>query len=142
MNPWRLFHLEAGPLLTIVPRYNIGILASVLAHPGFKDALGDRDASLGLITGIYYLGTWLSYIFIAHPAADQLGRRHAALGGMLVLCVGQALQVSATGHGFFRQILTGRIVSGLGTGIVSTSVPLYQGYLSNSKEFCSSGTFS
>lgn len=109
-------------------RYNVGILASVLAHPGFKHVLDDAEASLGLITGIYYIGTWLSYIFVAHPAADKLGRRYAALGGMLVLCVGQALQASATGPSAFRHILAGRIISGLGTGVVSTSVPLYQRY--------------
>ncbi|KAM7221767.1 putative quinate permease [Rhypophila decipiens] len=110
--------------------YNIGILASVLAHPGFKNALGIQDAPLGLITGIYYLGTWLSYIFVAHSAADKLGRRYAALGGMLVLCVGQALQASASGTIALGQLIIGRIVSGLGTGVVSTSVPLYQSEIS------------
>ncbi|KAM7186636.1 putative quinate permease [Rhypophila sp. PSN 637] len=114
--------------------YNIGILASVLAHPGFRNALGIQDAPLGLITGIYYLGTWLSYIFVAHPAADKLGRRYAALGGMLVLCVGQALQASASGTIALGQLIIGRIVSGLGTGVVSTSVPLYQSEISPAKQ--------
>ena len=82
----------------------------------------------GLITAVYYIGTWLSYIFLAHPAADRLGRRYAALAGMAVLCLGQTLQAAAGGPSALAMILSGRVVSGVGTGIVSTSVPLYQRY--------------
>ncbi|KAK3316642.1 general substrate transporter [Apodospora peruviana] len=115
--------------------YNVGVLASVLVHPGFKDTLDRPDASRsGIITAIYYLGTWLSYIALAHPAADRLGRRYAALAGMLVLCIGQALQAGATGSGAFAMVIAGRIVSGMGTGIVSTSVPLYQSEIAPAKQ--------
>jgi len=75
---------------------------------------------------VYYVGTWLSYIFFAHPAADRLGRRYAAFVGMGVMCVGQALQAGASGAGALAMVLAGRVVSGVGTGIISTSVPLYQ----------------
>lgn len=110
-------------------RYNVGVLASVLVHPGFKDALRSPDLpNNGLLTAVYYVGTWLSYIFLAHPAADRLGRRYAALAGMGVLCLGQALQAAAGGPSALAMILSGRVISGVGTGIVSTSVPLYQRY--------------
>ncbi|KAL2264468.1 hypothetical protein VTK26DRAFT_33 [Humicola hyalothermophila] len=107
--------------------YNAGVLASVLVHPGFQEALHQPDASRsGLITAVYYLGTWSSYIFLAHPAADKLGRRHAALVGMLITCLGQALQVGAVGPRALAMVVAGRIVAGMGTAIISTSVPLYQ----------------
>ncbi|VBB79718.1 Putative transporter [Podospora comata] len=112
--------------------YNVGVLASVLVHPGFKKTLHRPDASLsGLITAIYYLGTFTSYLFFAHPAADKLGRRHAAFVGMGVTCVGQALQVGATGSAAqaLGMVIVGRIIAGVGTGIISTSVPLYQRYV-------------
>lgn len=103
------------------------MLASVLVHPGFQQALHQPDASRsGLITAIYYLGTWLSYIFLAHPAADRLGRRHAALAGMAVVCAGQALQAGAVGPHALAMVVAGRIVAGAGTAVISTSVPLYQ----------------
>jgi MFS family permease len=99
----------------------------VLVHPGFKDALRETDARRsGLITAIYYLGSWLSYVFFAHPAADRFGRRYAALIGMSVICVGQALQVGAAGPRALAMVIAGRIVAGMGTAIISTSVPLYQ----------------
>lgn len=103
------------------------MLASVLVHPGFKEALNKPDASRsGLITAIYYLGSWLSYIFFAHPVADKLGRRYAALTGMSVTCVGQAMQAGAVGPHALGMVVAGRIVAGMGTAIISTSVPLYQ----------------
>ncbi|KAL2265947.1 hypothetical protein VTJ83DRAFT_5299 [Remersonia thermophila] len=107
--------------------YNIGILASVLVHPGFKATLNEPTARRsGLITAIYYLGAWVSYVFVAHPLADRLGRRKAAFAGMLVMCAGQALQAGAFGAHALAMVLAGRVVAGLGTAVVSTSVPLYQ----------------
>ncbi|KAK4187063.1 general substrate transporter [Podospora australis] len=117
--------------------YNIGVLASVLVHPGFKHTLHRPDASLsGLITAVYYLGTFTSYIFFAHPAADRLGRRYGAFTGMSVTCVGQALQATASGTGSqaLAMIVVGRIIAGMGTGIISTSVPLYQSEISPPKQ--------
>ncbi|KAG7286399.1 hypothetical protein NEMBOFW57_008708 [Staphylotrichum longicolle] len=110
--------------------YNVGVLASVLVHPGFKETLNKPNASRsGLITAIYYLGSWLSYIFFAHPVADKLGRRYAALTGMSVTCVGQAMQAGAVGPHALGMVVAGRIVAGMGTAIISTSVPLYQRYV-------------
>jgi MFS family permease len=110
-------------------RYNIGIIATIYTHPGFKSTLHHPKASkTGLITAIYYLGTWLSYVFLSHPASDRLGRRYAAVLGMLITCVGAALQAGADGKGAFAMFIIGRIVCGLGLAIVSTSVPLYQRY--------------
>ncbi|KAK3331885.1 general substrate transporter [Cercophora scortea] len=115
--------------------YNVGVLASVLVHPGFKEALHNPDASrTGLITAIYYLGTWLSYVFLAHELADRFGRRHAAMTGMSVTCLGQVLQTSASGSGAFAMMVAGRIISGLGTGVISTSVPLYQSEIAPAKQ--------
>ncbi len=112
---------------TVIPRYNVGILASVLVHPGFVKQLGNPDAARkGIITAIYYLGTWLSYVFFSRAASDYLGRRYAALVGIAVTSVGTALQAGATGHGAFAMVIVGRIIAGGGVAIVSTSVPLYQ----------------
>lgn len=99
----------------------------MLVHPGFKETIRQHDAARsGLITAIYYLGSWLSYVFFAHPAADKFGRRYAALIGMSIICVGQALQAGAFGPHALAMVIAGRIVAGMGTAIISTSVPLYQ----------------
>jgi MFS family permease len=109
--------------------YNIGILSTIYVHPGFKKALGQPSSSqTGLITAIYYLGTWLSYLFISHPASDFLGRRYAALAGMIVTCIGSAIMAGASGgpSSAYAMMIVGRIIEGLGIAVVSTTVPMYQ----------------
>jgi MFS family permease len=114
-------------MLTIACRYNIGILATIYVSPGFIKALSKPTASQeGLITAIYYLGTWTSYIFLSAMTSDRLGRRYSALVGTVVTCVGAAMQAGAKGNGAFALMIIGRIICGVGNAIISTSVPLYQ----------------
>ncbi|KAM4062713.1 major facilitator superfamily protein [Hirsutella rhossiliensis] len=117
--------------------YNIGVLSSVLVHPGWRAALRRPSASQrGAVTAVYYLGTLLSYVLLAHPLADWLGRRRAAIVGSAVLCVGAAFMAGAGARGASALGLTvaGRLVCGVGVGVVSTTVPLYQSEISPAKE--------
>lgn len=102
-------------------------MASIYVHPGFQKSLNHPSKGMtGFITSIYYLGTWVSYLFVAHPLADRYGRRVAAATGVIMTIIGAVLQTGAKGsHGSDTMIL-GRIVCGIGLAIVSTSVPLYQ----------------
>ncbi|KAF2704741.1 general substrate transporter [Pleomassaria siparia CBS 279.74] len=114
--------------------YNIGIMATIYVHPGFIKALQKpAKTETGLITSIYYLGTWLSYLFVAHPLADRFGRRVAAASGVLITSIGAAIQAGAGGPSGLAMMIIGRIVCGLGLAIVSTSVPLYQSEISPAK---------
>lgn len=109
--------------------YNIGILSSILVHEGWKSSLHQpTPAQKGLITGIYYLGTLLSYLLLSHPLADALGRRHAALVGTGILTFGALVMASAGGSSAVGIMAIGRCLSGVGVGVVSTGVPLYQRY--------------
>ncbi|KAF2021687.1 general substrate transporter [Aaosphaeria arxii CBS 175.79] len=104
--------------------YNIGIMATIYVHPGFIEALHKPSkATTGFITSIYYVGTWISYIYLGHVLADRYGRRVAAANGVLITAVGAALQASADGA---KAMILGRITCGVGLAIVSSSVPLYQ----------------
>jgi MFS family permease len=104
-------------------------MATIYVHPGFIKSLHKPPKAItGLITSIYYLGTWLSYLFVSHPLADRFGRRVAAATGILITAVGAAIQTAAKGEGGVAMMIAGRIVCGVGLAIVSTSVPLYQRY--------------
>ncbi|KAF2682891.1 general substrate transporter [Lentithecium fluviatile CBS 122367] len=114
--------------------YNIGIMATIYVHPGFVKSLHKPSkATTGLITSIYYVGTWLSYLFVSHPLADRYGRRVAAATGVLTTGVGAAIQTGAKGHHGIAMMIAGRIICGFGLAIVSTSVPLYQSEVSPAK---------
>lgn len=107
--------------------YNIGILSSILVHPGWREALHSPTPSQkGSVTGLYYFGTLVSYLFVSHPLADKLGRRYAALIGTGILSLGALIMASAVGDSSVSIMVFGRIVCGFGVGIVSTGVPLYQ----------------
>lgn len=102
----------------------------MLVHPGFVEQLNHPNASKkGIITAIYYVGTWTSYVFLSRPASDYLGRRLAGLAGIVVLCFGGALIAGATGSGAFAMVIAGRIIGGMGSAIVSTSIPMFQRYV-------------
>lgn len=83
-------------------------------------------AITGFITSIYYVGTWLSYLFLSHPLADRFGRRIAAAVGVLITGVGAALQTGAKPPNGLAMMIIGRIICGVGLAIVSTAVPVYQ----------------
>ncbi|KAK5654328.1 hypothetical protein OQA88_7506 [Cercophora sp. LCS_1] len=102
------FRLHTTSLLlslgTFTWGYNIGILASILSNNHFQSAVGPLTTRqfflfAALLTATYYIGTFFSYLLLAHPLADRLGRRNASLVGMAILCLGQTLQASADGCG-------------------------------------------
>jgi len=106
--------------------YNIGIIATVYTHPGFKKKFHSPDGSkTGLITSIYYLGTWTSYLFLSHPASDYLGRKWAVFLGAFIVCIGAAFQAGAR---VLAMMVIGRILTGMGVAIVSSTVAIYQRY--------------
>ncbi|KAF3011370.1 hypothetical protein E8E14_008711 [Neopestalotiopsis sp. 37M] len=111
--------------------YHVGVLSSVLVHQGFTEALGHPTAAQkGLVTAIYYLGTWFSYVFLSSPLADALGRRYAALAGTAIVAVGTGFEAGASAPSAYGLFVVGRIISGIGVAILSTSVPLYQSEVS------------
>lgn len=115
--------------------YNIGILSSILAHPGWKNTLhSPSPAQKGVVTGIYYGGTLLSYLFVSHLLADVLGRRYSAVIGTGILAVGALIMASAGGGSAVAVMAFGRFISGLGVGVVSTGVPLYQSEIAPAKD--------
>ena len=57
------------------------------------------------------------------PTADILGRRTGIIASCIVFCLGVALQ---TGAGNWATFIVGRFFAGLGVGLVSTLIPMYQ----------------
>jgi len=67
---------------------------------------------------LIYLGALL-----AAPFGDILGRKWGIIASCLVFSIGVALQTAATALPLFN---VGRVFAGLGVGLVSTLVPMYQ----------------
>jgi len=89
------------------------------------DANGDPVVTTGeisLVVSILSAGTFLGAL-LSGPLGDRLGRRWGLIVSCFVFCVGAALQTAASGLPLF---IAGRVVAGLGVGLVSALVPLYQ----------------
>lgn len=115
--------------------YDTGTISGVIGSETFKKDFGYPDPAKG---GAYELGTSRTSLFVSilsagtffgallgAPIADFLGRRWGLQVAMAIFCVGVALQTAAGMHddGLF---VAGRVIAGLGVGVISTIVPMYQ----------------
>ncbi|KAK5631789.1 hypothetical protein RRF57_007503 [Xylaria bambusicola] len=109
--------------------YDQGVMSGILTAPAFADVFEEtRDNSTiqGLVTSIYDLGCLFGAIFILN-VGDQLGRRRAIIAGGIIMIFGALIQVTAyPGHAPLAQFIIGRIVTGIGNGINTSTIPTYQ----------------
>ncbi|KAF4954493.1 hypothetical protein FSARC_12106 [Fusarium sarcochroum] len=131
MSGWLIFSIFVISMGSIFWGYDIGILSTIYVSPGFNKALDQPSSSeKGLITAIFSAGQFASFALIAGPINNKYGRRWAGFGGVCLLCVGAAIQ---TGAVHLAMMVIGRIIAGVGTGVVSTAVPLYLSEISPAK---------
>ncbi|OTB09492.1 hypothetical protein M426DRAFT_50479 [Hypoxylon sp. CI-4A] len=102
--------------------YDQGVLGSLIGLPRFLSTLGDPDATIqGLVVSIYSVGCILGCLLAAFYGL-RLGRRNCILAGCILVMIGGSVQ-SATYH--LVQIIIFRIVAGMGTGILSSTIPVW-----------------
>jgi len=100
-------------------------MSSWLQQFGYRKddgSYGITTADESLVVSILSAGTFFGAL-LAAPAADILGRRWGIIAACLVFSFGVALQTGATSIPLF---VVGRIFAGLGVGLVSCLVPMYQ----------------
>ncbi|KAF4991026.1 hypothetical protein FDECE_14175, partial [Fusarium decemcellulare] len=79
-----------------------------------------QDSSI--IVAILSAGTALGAL-LAAPTGDALGRRKSLLVAVGIFCIGSIFQVCAQD---IQMLLAGRFLAGVGVGLISVLVPLYQ----------------
>jgi len=118
--------------------YDMGVINGVLTLDGFRQTMGWPAVIEGCgpdkAADPMYVSVQTSWItsslmigcFVASPLAglfsDKMGRWKTVLLGTLVFFLGGALQTGSTG---LPLMISGRTISGLSIGILSTVVPLY-----------------
>ena len=83
-------------------------------------------AEIGTMVAILEVGAFISSLLVGR-IGDIIGRRKTILYGSCIFFVGGALQ---TGAASMAMMMVGRIVAGLGVGMLSTIVPVYQSEIS------------
>ncbi|KAL8941026.1 MAG: hypothetical protein Q9211_001992 [Gyalolechia sp. 1 TL-2023] len=103
--------------------YDQGVLGAVIGLPSFRKDFDDPYPDMeGTIAGIYDIGCFLGAI-LAFMTADRLGRKGSISVGSWIMVVGTILQTSATER---VQMIVSRTVTGIGNGMNTVNVPIWQ----------------
>ena len=109
------------------------LMASVLTRepsprgPYFFDYFRQPSkAYVGTMVAILEIGAFISSLAVGR-IGDIIGRRKTILYGSCIFFVGGAVQTLAAS---MPMMMVGRIVAGLGVGMLSTIVPVYQSEIS------------
>ncbi|KFY49505.1 hypothetical protein V496_09960 [Pseudogymnoascus sp. VKM F-4515 (FW-2607)] len=114
--------------------YDTGIISGIIATPWWLEHFAtevhpDDDtkkvltpAQTAEVVSILSAGTFVGALAAA-PLADQLGRRRALMIAAGVFSIGVTLQVASKALPLY---VAGRFVAGVGVGMISVIVPLYQ----------------
>lgn len=106
--------------------YDTGTISGIMAMDYVKKTFTDRGhftaSETSLITSILSAGTFVGAMS-APLASDTLGRRLGLFISCVIFCVGVVLQTIATDQPL---LIVGRVIAGMGVGVLSSIVPLYQ----------------
>ncbi|KAH8802240.1 general substrate transporter [Hyaloscypha sp. PMI_1271] len=103
--------------------YDLGVIGGVVASKSFGSTFKNPGANeVGAVVSVFTGGAFVGAA-IAGPAGDWFGRRMTIMMGAIVFCLGGGLQSAAQNLGF---LYSGRLIAGLGVGIMVMIIPLYQ----------------
>ncbi|EGW34172.1 putative sugar transporter, high affinity [Spathaspora passalidarum NRRL Y-27907] len=112
----------------LVYGYNQGMFGQISGMTSFSAAAGvgkiqDNPTLQGLLTSILELGAWVGVLMNGY-VADRVGRRWSVMFGVAWFILGVIIQACTHGANY-SFILGGRFIVGVGVGILSMIVPLY-----------------
>ncbi|KAI1435805.1 general substrate transporter [Xylaria sp. CBS 124048] len=109
--------------------YDQGVMSGLLTAPAFANTFvptRNNSTIQGVVTAVYDLGCLFGAMFIL-ATGDRIGRRRAIIGGGIVMIIGTLIQITAfPGHSPTAQFIIGRIITGMGNGINTSTIPTYQ----------------
>ncbi|KAL5610760.1 hypothetical protein FOBRF1_006877 [Fusarium oxysporum] len=109
--------------------YDQGVLSGLVSTPEFLKTFGNPSPGLlGTIVAIYDIGCVVGSLACMW-LGDVIGRRRSIVVGGVLIIIGALLQATAYS---VTHMIVGRIVTGIGNGVNTTTVPIYQTEMSKS----------
>ncbi|CAJ2506504.1 Uu.00g006340.m01.CDS01 [Anthostomella pinea] len=109
--------------------YDQGVMSGIISAPDFIQDFPEVDGDStyeGFVVSIYAVGCFLGACFIL-AVGDKLGRRYSIFLGASVMIIGVTIQLaSVPGHNNMAQFIIGRCITGIGNGINTSTVPMWQ----------------
>lgn len=135
-NAWVVVFVAVG---TIASAYGLAIIGSTVGEPGFYDYFGlvaegepgyDHTTNMvGALNGVNSAGN-IGGALLQAWTADLYGRKRTIQLGSVVLVIGGAL---CAGSVHMAMFLVGRFIAGMGSGILTCIVPIYQAEISTAE---------
>ncbi|KAF3929409.1 hypothetical protein ABW19_dt0208672 [Dactylella cylindrospora] len=113
--------------------YDQGVMSGLITHPDFNDtfpATKDDSTMQGLVTALYEIGCLFGAVFVLF-FGDIIGRRWGIIGGASIMIIGTVIQI--TSFGSLVQFILGRIITGVGNGMNTSTIPTYQAECASTK---------
>ena len=102
-------------------------MSGIITSPYFLDFFDQPSrVEIGTMVAILEIGALISSLIVG-KLGDIIGRRRTILYGAIIFVIGGAFQAFTSGLG---SMIVGRTISGLGVGMLSTIVPVYQSEIS------------
>ncbi|MCJ1246521.1 hypothetical protein MMC30_003729 [Trapelia coarctata] len=103
--------------------YDNGLMGGLVNGPAFNSTFDTPGPVIqGFIVACFDLGAFLGSVASA-TFGERLGRRKSIAVGVLVMLAGALLQATAYTR---AHMIVARIVSGMGMGIINSTVPVFQ----------------
>jgi MFS family permease len=105
-----------------------GVMSGIITEPEFlrqfpqMEPKNKSGAIQALVVAIYEIGCLIGAAGII-AFGDKLGRRRAVVIGACIMLVGAAIQTASFG---IAQLIVGRIVTGVGNGMNTSTIPVWQ----------------
>lgn len=120
LTAWTTFAAGAGFTLF---GYDQGVFGAILTNESFIKTFNEPNPTLqGHITATYDLGCFAGAILTMWQG-NRFGNRRIILMGSFILVIGAILQTSAY---HVPQMIIGRFIGGLGNGMNTASIPVWQ----------------
>ncbi|KAJ6107467.1 Major facilitator superfamily domain general substrate transporter [Penicillium sp. IBT 18751x] len=123
-NPYVFMTCLFASLGCIMYGYDQGVMGPVLVMENFQNHFPTFQGSTiqGWLVAALELGAWAGAL-INGFLADRISRKYAMMVAVIIFTLGTSLQAGAQTPAYF---FAGRIVGGLGIGMFSMVIPLYQ----------------
>lgn len=103
--------------------YDQGVFGGLLDNEPFLRTFGFPGATIqGQIVATYDIGCIIGTL-VSMYIGDKLGRRRCILVGCAILIIGAILQTASYSLG---QMIVGRVVAGIGNGMNTIAIPIWQ----------------
>ncbi|CAE7002644.1 hypothetical protein PTNB73_10297 [Pyrenophora teres f. teres] len=103
--------------------YDNGLMGGLVGAPAFNKTFDYPSSDMiGTIVAIFEIGCFFGAMGTA-VVGEKLGRRKSVAIGAVISILGAILQATAYGR---AHLIVGRIVSGVGLGIINSTVPVMQ----------------